>query len=263
MSVPAGSNPLNLSRSWDGAAVGQIINSSSNSSNHRRHLDGFVKDPSKSAPERSQRRKIVSSQVHRRAEKAHTLMRGGLKRPAQKFSSSLQRFMAGADVDRQLRAKTTAKNGNVQRFGIPKASAKAAPATKPLSGELLSRAAAAPAPSHVAAPLPSMVTSASHQRLERLLDHALVHADSHKQAMRYQAARHFWQRRQSDSRRRWTIALVLIAAVLAGLFIAWQKVPALSMKVAGLRAHLSPTVPAYQPDGYHLAGPAKAVSGTV
>jgi hypothetical protein len=108
-----------------------------------------------------------------------------------------------------------------------------------------------------------MVASASHQKLERLLDHALTNADSHKQAMRYQAARHFWQRRWLAGNRRWLVLLAVLVLIIGGLFVAWQKVPILSVKAAGMKAHLSPSVPAYTPDGYKMAGPAKAVSGTV
>ena len=115
----------------------------------------------------------------------------------------------------------------------------------------------------VAAPLPSMVTSASHQKLERLLDHALANADAHKQALAHQAARHFWQRRWLSGRKRWAALGVVLLIIVAGGVFAWQTIPQLSVKMAGLRAHLSAVVPSYKPDGYKLASPAKAVSGTV
>jgi hypothetical protein len=37
----------------------------------------------------------------------------------------------------------------------------------------------------------------------------------------------------------------------------------LSVKIAGLRAHLSLAVPSYKPDGYEMASPAKVSSGAV
>ena len=63
--------------------------------------------------------------------------------------------------------------------------------------------------------------------------------------------------------RRWLALVAAILVVILGLWVAWQKIPALSVKAAGLRAHLSPSVPSYAPDSYKMAGPAKAVSGTV
>lgn len=172
------------------------------------------------------------------------------------MGATVQHFKGGADIQRQVRAKNTGKHHDVDRFGVPKAP-RTAPQVKAVKGELVSRGqshSAKPA----AAPMPSMVASASHQKLERLLDQALTHADTHKEALRYHAARHFWQRG-----RRWPLVAVIIVIILAALVVSWEKVPELSVKTAGIQAHISPTVPSYKPDGFRMAGPAHAVSGTV
>lgn len=188
-------------------------------------------------------------------------MRSGLKKPVVKAGPSVSRGN-GFDPGRELRAKATPKHHNINRFGIP-SHAKIAGEPNALSGELVAKPArAAKTQVPAAAPLPSLVTSVSHQKLERMLDQALTHADSHKQAARYHAARHFWQRRWLGNHK-WLAAGVILIVLAAAFTVSWQKVPALSVKAAGLRAHVHPSVPTYIPDGYQMAGPAQASSGTV
>lgn len=221
-------------------------------------IDGIIKNTSKSAAGRT---KVVSNQVHHRTQQARTLMRGGLKKPLHQPAPAVS-HTAGFDPAREIRAKKTPKHHNVQRFGIPAAASK--PAVQALRGEIVRRPSpkssehAAPA-----APLPSMITSTSHQKLERMLDQALTHADTHKEALRYHAARHFWQRRGISGRRRWLALGLSVIFLFILLFVSYQKIPQVSVKAAGMRAHLSPAVPTYIPDSYKMAGPAKADSGTV
>ncbi|MBX4190893.1 DUF4367 domain-containing protein [Candidatus Saccharibacteria bacterium] len=224
-------------------------------------MDGFITNPKKT----STRKQIISSHVHQRTEKARTLMRGGLKRPAVKPHNSV-RSSSAFNPQREIRAKSTPRHHEIKRFGIPTPhTKKSTRTTTAVSGELLNRPSTPvnSAPKTASAPLPSMITSASHQKLERLLDQALTHADSHKEAMRYNAAKHFWQRRWLGGRRKWLLLGFLVIAVIIGLLVSWQKVPQLSVKAAGFRAHLKSTVPSYKPDGFKMAGPARAVSGTV
>jgi hypothetical protein len=245
--------------------TGQIISASRNSNqNHSQVIDGFVKDPSKksSQPSPKQRRPHVkSTQVHNRAQRAHTLMRGGLKNPVQKFTPSFQRFSSD-DIKKEARAKSTAKHPHINRFGVPKPSPIPAPASQAVTGEIVNRDRSAKA-AEVPAPLPSMVASASHQHLERLLDHALANADTHKEALRYHAARHFWQKKKIRGLSKWSALAILLVVIAAGLFLSWRKVPQFSVKAAGMRAHLNASVPSYIPEGYKMASPAKADSGTV
>lgn len=201
--------------------------------------------------------------MHHRTERARTLMRGGLKKPGGQKGPTVSRGH-NTNPQRELRAKTVSRHQGVQRFGIPSPRPKPVPAGKAVTGELVqNRSMKSASQPSVAAPLPSMVTSVSHQKLERMLDQALTHADTHMEAMRYQAARHFWHRRWFGGRRKWAVIVVIVAVVIAALAVCYQKVPALSVKAAGLRAHMSATVPTYIPDGYKMAGPAKADSGTV
>jgi hypothetical protein len=198
-------------------------------------------------------------------------MRGGLSRPAAAISGRLSQHTAGPKIETQLRAKSTPKHQRVEHFGRPMDNSKFQPShpnthKKVVSGELISAGhghAGNNTSANSVQPMPSMVASASHQKLERLLDEALTKADSHKQALRYHAARHFWQRRWFSGPRKLALVAISLLAIAAILGLAWQKYPSLSMKAAGLRAHISPAVPTYKPDGFKLAGPAKAESGSV
>jgi hypothetical protein len=247
------------------ATTGQIISAfKSANQNTSQVIDGFVSRPPKNKPaEHSQRPRMKSEAVHKRAEKTHALMRGGLKKPHGKLMD-MGRSSAMPRIGTQLRAKTIRRHTQVEHFGNPIRSS-GSHRVEAASGEVISRGPAAPAgtASAAAAPLPSMIASASHQKLERLLDEALSKADAHKQALRYQAARHFWQRRWFSGPVRWMTGAAAALIIAGSLFYAWRTVPQLSMKFAGLRAHVAAAVPSYRPDGYRIAGPAKAVSGAV
>lgn len=244
------------------AATGQIISTPrTDKKRPGQVIDGFIKGPQRQAV----RLATKSADFHQRAQKAQTLMRGGLKKPARHLQSRIQRLTPRASMETEFRSKTTAKHARVSRFGAPEAgSRQSEPNPKQtLSGEVISRGQSAPrAVSATAAPMPSMVASVSHQRLERLLDEALTKADAHKEALRYQAARHFWQHRRFSGPRRWLVLLGILIVLGGGGFFAWQSVPSLSVKVAGLRAHITAVMPSYKPDGFKSL-PAAATSGAV
>jgi hypothetical protein len=234
--------------------------------NHSRPLDGFVKSPLKPSSAQRVRDYVKSAEYHKRTQKGQTLMRGGLKKPTQQFHSNLSRLKPGASPERQHRAKQTPRHKNIDRFGVPRPAYKEArhpAANLPVSGELLSAGRSSAPASPIADPLPSMITSVSHQKLERILDEALAKADTHKQALKYHAARHFWQRHWFRGPRRWLMAAAAVAIIGGGLAYSWQRIPQLSVKVASIKAHLSAALPSYKPDGYKMVGPAKAASGEV
>jgi hypothetical protein len=108
-----------------------------------------------------------------------------------------------------------------------------------------------------------MVTSVSHQHLERLLDQALTRADAHKKA------RHAEFRNRSVFHRflampKWASigATTAVVLLLVGFF-AWQNVPQVAMRVAATRAHVSASVPGYVPSGFGFAAPIGYSNGVV
>ncbi|MGH7157349.1 MAG: hypothetical protein ACREGG_04550, partial [Candidatus Saccharimonadales bacterium] len=235
-------------------AVGKIISTTTHTRTSGQLIDGFVKAPPK------------STQFHKRTQKAQTLMRAGLKRPVTKQRPTLSGSTHHSKIETQLRAKTVLKNSRVNHFGIPRGASRIATpfrATKrAVSGEVINNGTPQAAQAS-AAPLPSMVASASHQKLERLLDEALATADAHKQALKHHAARHFWQRRWFSGPKRWGLLGIILLVLVIGAVFAWRSVPQLSIKLAGMRAHLSAVVPTYKPDGYKLASPANTDAGAV
>lgn len=252
-------------------STGQIINAFKGANKKSSQvIDGFVSRPLKSAGQSikqsagTKRRQIKSTQVHKRTEKTHTLMRKGLKRPSEVQHSHFHHNSAKPKISTQIRAKMVPKHGKVEHFGIP-GRGPANSISKPVSGELVYRSniSSKAAPPANTAPLPSMIASASHKRLERLLDEALTKADSHKHAMRYHAARHFWQKPWFAGPKRWIFTVTVLAAIASMLFVAWHKFPTLSMKAASIRANVNAAIPSYKPDGFSLAGPAAASSGVV
>jgi len=243
------------------ASTGQIIEAIRTvNTKTAKVIDGFVSRPIKpNQAAAAERKQIKSGQVHGRAQKGQTLMRDGLKRPAANHNQDISKPHGHPKLDTQLRAKASQVHHRVSRFGNPIRSASVQ--SQAVSGEFVKRPAAKA--SAAPDPMPSMVTSVSHQKLERLLDEALTRADAHKQALRYHAARHFWQKRWFSGPRRWLAFGGVLLLLIIAAFAAWQKVPQLSVKVASLRAHVSAAVPAYKPDGFSMASPAKADANAV
>jgi hypothetical protein len=247
-------------------------------------IDGFIKAPRVSASvknptarpkvlnQNSQMAKTIHAPapargLHNRAQKASTLMRGALKRPGDSLGAGIQHLTPGLNPQRELRARKITKHSRVDHFGSPMPSSSTDIKRPVVRGEVFSRVAPKPktsAKSESTVALPSMITSASHQKLERMLDAALSQADAHKQALKYHAARHFWQRPGFLGKRRGLkLGLIFVVLLSAMLVLVWQKIPQVSAKIAGLRAHVDASVPAYKPEGYQLATPIKSQSGSV
>lgn len=240
----------------------KFINSSKSSPN--KVIDGFVRSTANSSTPAKKRHTAAAHSLHRRTEKAHTLVRGAVKKPLSQTSGRIHKLTPGYNPDRELHAKSVSKHSHVQRFGVPKAESAAMPRPT-LRAKVTPKYQSAAAPvNSTAVALPSMVTSASHQKLERMLDVALTRADAHKQALRYHAARHFWQRPSFLGKRTGLkVGLITVAILVAVGFVAWQKFPQLSVKLAASRAHIHASVPSYKPEGYSLAAPAQAINGQV
>lgn len=244
-------------------ATGQIINAIRTANlKTNRVIDGFVSRPLKSDDKPAHKGgSMKSTEVHKRPQRPRTLMRGGLKKPPPSIKNDISQRSSQPKITTQLRAKAISRHGMVERFGNPIKSYGAHSTVAALSGELVESARLEK--SSVAAPLPSTLSSVSHQKLERLLDEAFAKADAHKEALRYQAARHFWQKRDLSGRAKWLATSAATVLIIAGVFLAWRDLPQLSVKIAGMRAHVAAAVPSYKPDGFVVASPAKAEAGTV
>lgn len=133
--------------------------------------------------------------------------------------------------------------------------------SKAKTGEVIAPSPGVPARSAMAATatMPSLMTSASHYKLERLLDYALAHADAHKKLLDQSArSRHKLFGRLP----RWLAIslLVVILGVIIG-FAVWRLVPAASFKLAATRAHVNASMPT--PISGYKIGPITSHENTV
>jgi hypothetical protein len=271
-------------------------------SSHGLVMDGFMRDSSGSAPSQpkihkiteasnllipksaSDRLRTAAKDVHSRAQRSQTLMRSAVKKPtatiAKTANYNLRRpeikpRIAAIDSGRLNRVQTIEKNQKVRHFGhgvsaIPKqpAQTQQAKEQKAEVGEVVPRqerakTASPNAKSLVYKPLPSMITSASHQQLERLLDEALTRADAHKKHKRGQMPEQSLLQKALAAPRWLSVGVaVVIVGLLAG-FIAMNKIPAVAVRIAAAKAHIAAQVPGYTPSGFSFAGPVSYSDGKV
>ncbi len=166
------------------------------------------------------------------------------------------------------RAMSIIKNPRVNRFGSSVGHTKAtlshsALRTKPtidgsiVSGKPMASTAIALRP-------PSLVTSVSHQRLERMLDEALIKADAHKKALNGRLKSRGRLARRFGFLPRWlTIAIAILVVLSAGTYFAWRNIPYVSMQFASLRAQIKGSLPDYVPSGFRFSGPTQYESGAI
>ena len=236
-------------------------------------IDGFVKqkaatkvpkpksrvEPAAKKPRQARVVHASAKSIHNRKEHSHTLVRAAVARPKLRLKEASANLSAIAKpslkslgTERINRAKMVPKDSRVSRFGLklPSSTVETQAASKAAAVKPAKRITKQAIVKPLAKPLPSMVTSASHQRLERILDEALLKADAHKQALKY--------RRRNPLAKIWrlprwlSIVIIVLAIVLIAGLIIWQTVPAVAVKVASIRSHVSATSPAYTPTGFSM-----------
>lgn len=236
-------------------------------------IDGFVRAkknesvaaPANEAKSPSQKKvrpahtvKSSAKNIHHRTERSKTLVRSVVAKPTLRVIQATRTFArpvqktASADVDKNKlsRAAKVAKHSKVDRFGTPKVRADISAGAE--IGEVITRPhkvqASAPSKGAGSAALPSMVANASHLQLERLLDVALHTASSHKES--YKKNRTGVQGKMTRIPK-WTKVLIVLVVILATLaFFVWRNIPTVAIKVAGLKANVHTSLPAYTPVGY-------------
>jgi hypothetical protein len=188
-------------------------------------------------------------------------MRGLVKKPSavpsKKPRPEVKHPASQPNQARLDRAHNTPKDSRVNRFGVVKGISSAPAKVLDLTKNTASRQPAkamAVAPAAVR-PMPSMVTSASHHQLERLLDHALANASAHKQALlRAHGKRRSWF--GTERMPRWAvIGVTLVASVLVAAFVAWNNIPQIAIRVASFGSDVNASVPSYVPAGFSFEGP--------
>jgi hypothetical protein len=234
----------------------------------------------------SDRLRTAAQGVHNRAQRSQTLMRSAVKKPAAQaktvVSGAMQtevRIAKAPNFDRarMARVQTIDKNTKVRRFGHGTHAPSAAKTTaanasiRAAEGEVVSHPSkqthtgtkTPESKSLVNKPLPSLITSASHQQLERMLDEALTRADSHKKGRHGRLANQtLWQRIKGIPRWK-TIGSAVVVVALAAIFIAINKIPAVAVRVASTKAHINAHLPGYTPTGFSFSGPVSYSDGKI
>ncbi len=254
----------------------------------RKTVDGFIRRPGgKALSALAKPGRQAASAVHHKLQRSQALMRNAVNYPASKtaqFSSATINKVSNitkkaprpiaasetksraplVDFGRLERARATQKHSRVLRFGRAAAVEQSAKNAQPSPVKNIRTAVVKPVMAArrlagpgtlTAKPLPSLVTSASHHRLERMLDWALANADAHKQELNEATRSHrrIWSRLGLP---KWlSIGLVSLVAVLLIGFIAYEKSMAVGMQVARLRSGVAGTVPAYSPAGFKVVSP--------
>lgn len=257
------------------AATGDVIGTvkrmakSVRDNSSSRVIDGFTKrkpvaetpitaTPKPAATPISRAVKSNAKKVHRRPEHSATLVRSVVVKPTLRIRQATKNFARSPretlsntlriDIDRQARVGSIAKHDKVSRFGS--AQKKTAETTESQVGEVVAPAKATVQASPVravAAPMPSMVASASHARLERMLDRALFQASAHNQTLKKRSGRFGYIRTLP----KWILisfVIIVVAAIVA--FVAWRNIPAVAVRLAAARSHIAATVPAFTPTDY-------------
>ena len=232
-----------------------------------------------------------SKYIHRKQEHSRTLMRSGVKKPVssevrppkvhpiKKTTGDLRTsgqttWHSVVDPLRAARVKNLNKHKSVVRFGLSKAplpaslvEAKtpvAAASPQKLKSIVKTNGSLGTRATNPVRPLASMITSVSHRRLERMLDHALHTARNHKQLSipRGGVFRRLWHRIQTAPR--WlSVGSGLTLVALVSAFFAYQNVPNFAMHIASARSQVDGSLPQYIPSGFRFAGPIQAADRSI
>lgn len=241
-------------------------------------IDGFIKAKNKQIEPKSEAKtaktevqkkvrrahslKSSAKNIHHRTERSRTLVRSMVVKPSLRVREASKSFArptfktddSSLDKNKLGRAAKIAKNSKVDRFGTPKV--RDVVDSGAAMGEVITRPHKIPARSASktanAAIMPSMVTSASHQQLERLLDVALHTASSHRESYKNSRVGLYGKLTRMP---RWVkIAIVFVVVLAALAFIVWRNMPSVAVKIAGLKASVNTSIPTYTPVGYSYSG---------
>lgn len=106
-----------------------------------------------------------------------------------------------------------------------------------------------------------MITSVSHQKLERILDEALVKASAHKQMMN--GRRYSGLSKIKHLPKKLRVSITIFVFLLIAAILVWQNLPSVAVHVAAARAHVNASMPGYTPSGYSFANPIQYENGSL
>ncbi|MBI1952323.1 hypothetical protein HYS42_01200 [Candidatus Saccharibacteria bacterium] len=220
------------------------------------NIDGITRRAVKAGD----RAKRSVHELKRRPDRSKTLMRSSVKKTHPiKLEDKIKSRGLQPDHSRAERARQVSQNSKVQRFGLSTFSRRQEAKT----GEVISNKPSAGASTRssmvASATVPSVMSSASHYKLERLLDYALAHADAHKKSLDKKAR----SRRKLFGRLpRWmSIGLLTVVILSIAGYVLWRQVPAASFMLATTKAGINASLPT--PISGYKIGPIKSTENAV
>lgn len=242
-----------------------------------------TKQPHHAAPPAAQRSRSVhkassgSAAHHARTERAQTLMRHAVKKPA--VHASAAPVAAAPAINFQVpqpavpdealktrfnRAKRVHKSQLISRFGAPIPNVVRRTEPMPVKPEPKHRAPH-PAAKPAAMPprsAPAKAAQPHHNPFERALHQATSH-QQHRPKAKKQKLHHKVARKLKVHPKVVSTGAAVALLLLIGSFFAYQNAPNLTMRLAAARAGFGATMPGYQPSGFALQGPIKYSPGEV
>ncbi|OVE78652.1 hypothetical protein BVY00_02230 [bacterium G20] len=222
-------------------------------------IDGFTRQAARA---KAHAKRSVY-ELQRTPERSKTLMRSVVKKPERARSESKTKIRGlSPDYARASRAKNVPRDAKVQRFGLLPFSRNAGSESEAKSGEIINKPHVKALAHHSAATtalVPSIITNASHHKLERLLDYAMAQADAHKKELDKSIKN---RRKLFKHIPRWlVVSLLVLGLTSAALFVVWHKVPQASLKLAATKAHVNASLPT--PISGYKVGPITALDNAV
>jgi hypothetical protein len=272
---------------------GRIIDASTGShmgSKTAKTLDGFfhakptvynhpakkqvVVSPTKHHP-KSIRKSHSAKEVHKRTDRAKTLMRSSVSKPVplkvSALTVSVQSNTPEAIVSapalqtqaRHDRAKTVNKSHLIKRFSFGHLEPLVIKKTEKI--EVRHHPKQNISNSHATAPLPTDLTQTSTQVLtsEALFTAALGRASAHEQKPVKGTRKHKKTKRLGFSVRTMNVLAVTATMIVLGGFIVYQNGPNLSMRMASAKSGIGGSIPGYKPSGFAINRNIKASPGQI
>lgn len=212
-----------------------------------------------------------------KTQRANTLLRSAVKKPQKTapqihststiVHSKVERSATGRGLllkripdTRLARAKLTAKSSAIQKFTSDRIS------KKPILSSNLT--VATPPAHHSGAPAvaPAIVKPAlgGHEQKQQVFNHSISEATNHtKPKVKRERIHRRVARTLRVSPRAVSVSAVILAVFVLGSFFAYQRVPAIAMRVAASRAGFNGQLPANTPSGYAFAGPIDYTKGSI
>jgi hypothetical protein len=253
-----------------GRIIGESEHAKSSYKTHNAHnnqvIDGFTRRPGTALHKKTTRNapNTLAGQVHKKTQKAKTLMRGAVQKPAAKHPEHSTKPHTGtitskpptlqpADPRRLLRASHIKKSLLISRFG----SGQANTVTTRLE-PLAVRPEPTPA-SSIPAKHSSLARQASAIAKPSKADQfaaAIAKANSHDHPKPKKTRLHHRVAKKLHVKPRIiSVAASLAAAVLIGGFFAYQNIPNINMRIAKARSGVSGSLPGYKPSGFAIKTP--------